>query len=240
MEIYPLVNGGFSFGRFSSKDENSNLLSSSSYQVGKYTGSLPFNIQISGFYRDEVFAKQIEVSANDVIQVDSTLEKIWIGQRIKQLENTSPSNEEIADIIDMSLEHRILSKYTSFLALEPSDTVFACATCIDESAIVPNEEDVVPESFEIDSLSAYPNPFNPSVNINVEVSEFWDASNSSIDIYNIIGQKIVTLNTQSFSGLKNFQVTWDISQSSSISTGVYLVVLKTPYTIKTLKITYLK
>lgn len=240
MEIYPLVNGGFSFGRFSSKDENSNLLSSSSYQVGKYTGSLPFNIQISGFYRDEVFAKQIEVSANDVIQVDSTLEKIWIGQRIKQLENASPSNEEIADIIDMSLEHRILSKYTSFLALEPSDTVFACATCIDESAIVPNEEDVVPESFEIDSLSAYPNPFNPSVNINVEVSEFWDASNSSIDIYNIIGQKIVTLNTQSFSGLKNFQVTWDVSQSSSISTGVYLVVLKTPYTIKTLKITYLK
>lgn len=240
MEVYPIVNGGITYGRFTSLDEGSSLASSSFYQIGKYSGSFPFNIQISGFYRDEVFVKQLEINADAAIQADSILAKTWVAQRIKQLENGNPSNENIADIIELSLENRILSRYTSFLALEPSDTVFACATCVDESAIVPVEEELVPESFEIDSLSAYPNPFNPSVNINVELSEFWDASKSSIEIYSIIGQKIATLNTQSFSGLKNFQITWDVSQSSSISTGVYLVVLKTPYTIKTLKITYLK
>lgn len=240
MEVYPLINGGFSYGRYTSEDENSSLSSSSYYQLGKFTGTAPFDIQISGFYRDEVFSKQITVAEEDLSPADSVLKKIWVGQRIKQLENANPSNEEIEDIIEMSLENRVLSRYTSFLALEPSDTVFACATCIDESAIVPIEEEMVPESFEIDSLSAYPNPFNPSVNINVEVSELWDASTSSIEIYNIIGQKVATLNTQQFSGLKNFQVSWNVNNSASIATGVYLVVLKTPYTIKTLKITYLK
>lgn len=240
LEVYPLINDGFSYSRFSSSDENSTLRSSSFYQIGKYTGTAPFSLQISGFFQNEVFNKQITVNEEDLVTSDSTLAKIWVGQKIKQLEQSFPSNEQIQDIIDLSLEHRVLSKYTSFLALEPSDTVFACATCIDESALVPIEEEEVPSSFEVDSLSAYPNPFNPSVNINIQLSEVWDASNSSIEIYSIIGQKVASLSTQNFNGLKNFQVIWNVGSSSGLATGVYLVVLRTPYTIKTLKITYLK
>lgn len=239
MEVYPLINDGFSYARYSSNDENSDLTSSSFYQVGKYTGNGPFSFQVSGFFRGQVFNRQLVVDTSELIETDSTLAQIWVGQKIKHLESGFPSNEDINEIIELSLDHRVLSQYTSFLALEPSDTVFACTTCVDESAIVPIENER-PQSFEIDSLSAYPNPFNPSVNINVQLSELWDASNSTIEIYNIVGQKVATLNTQQYNGLKNFQIVWDVSSSSGLATGVYLVVLKTPYTIKTLKITYLK
>ena len=236
-DVYSTFNAGFSYSRYHNQHSARLPVSATYTQTGKYYGELPLTIQFSGTFRDSVFNEQIVVEASE--EMDSTLKRYWVGREIDNIERNFPSNAEIATAIDYSIENRIMSQYTSFLALEPGD-----------STLLENEEgDVIdtsvendlPESFKIDSVFAYPNPFNPTVNIGVELTQPWNSSNSSIIIYNMLGQVVAKLNTSQFDGSRTFRVQWDVHRaSSSIATGVYLVRVVTPYANKNLKITYLK
>lgn len=132
-----------------------------------------------------------------------------------------------------------MSQYTSFLALEPGDSTLLENE--EGDVIETSVENDLPESFKIDSVYAYPNPFNPMVNIGVELTQPWNSLNSSIIVYNMLGQVVAKLNTSQFDGSRTFIVQWDVHQASSaIATGIYLVRVITPYANKNLKITYLK
>ena len=78
-----------------------------------------------------------------------------------------------------------------------------------------NEE--IPSKFDL--LSAYPNPFNPSVNI-----DFYIESNSLVDIkiYDILGNLIDTLILNDFLITGNHSVVWN---PNNISTGEYIISL---------------
>lgn len=66
------------------------------------------------------------------------------------------------------------------------------------------------------SIQTYPNPFNPVINISVELP---DEQLVTIDIYNILGQKVSTLvNDKLNAGFHNF--TWN---GSSFASGTYLI-----------------
>lgn len=235
------VSDGFTYGNYSNLDNIDRVyLDNNINQVGKFVGEPPFTVELTGFYEDSVFYDEVTITSDQIGSTDSTLKKYWSAKRINELESGGPNNTEITEIIDLSKDNRILSRYTAFLALEPSDTVKACASCFDESELVSNEDDLLPDSFEVDSLAAYPNPFNPAVNIQVNLAKAWDASNSSLEIFNILGQSVAKLNTENFNGQKSFQVRWNVQDSGSISSGVYIVRLRTPNSLKTMKITYMK
>ena len=73
---------------------------------------------------------------------------------------------------------------------------------------------------EYQLLQNYPNPFNPSTTIEYILPQ---EANVSLEIYNIIGQKIVTLvNERQSAGHK--KITWD---AGSVASGIYLYKLKT-------------
>lgn len=241
LDVYSTLQNGLTYSKFNNNNSESISRGSNFSEVGKFRGSFPFEIQIAGVYDDYVFNKKYTIEQNQVKPMDSTLKRIWSANKIKQLEKSNPSNEQISDIISLSINNRLLSIYTAFLALEPSDTVAVCTSCTDESSLVSIEDDsFIPDEFAIDSLSAYPNPFNPSVNIEIKLKTAWNSANSSIEIFNILGQSVAKLNTSQFNGRKAFTVNWDVNGVSNLATGVYLVRVNTPEISKVLKITYLK
>lgn len=103
---------------------------------------------------------------------------------------------------------------------------------MNKSQSVSSEEDgFIPQEFKI---SSYPNPFNPSTNIQYALPE---ASKVSIEIFNISGQKVLQVlsQEQKQAGVYNTRV--DLSNQSS---GVYFVRVQANGTIRTQKITLIK
>ncbi|MEO1020971.1 MAG: T9SS type A sorting domain-containing protein [Bacteroidota bacterium] len=82
-----------------------------------------------------------------------------------------------------------------------------------------NEEEesgslTTPTSFEL--LGNYPNPFNPTTNIAFSLPE---ASVVSVEVFNIVGQRVMTIPAQRFTAGANQNINID---ASSLSSGIYL------------------
>jgi len=94
--------------------------------------------------------------------------------------------------------------------------------------------ELLPDEFSI--TPAYPNPFNPSINIPYSLPS---DGNVEILVYNILGQKVTTLfNSFQTAGYK--QIMWNTESATSISSGVYFVQIQFNNTSLTQKIMLLK
>jgi len=79
----------------------------------------------------------------------------------------------------------------------------------------------------------YPNPFNPSITINFELSE---RSFTDISVYNLLGEKVDNLLSK-YNLAGNHSIQWN---ASLFPTGVYFIKLVTPSFSEARKIIYLK
>ena len=79
----------------------------------------------------------------------------------------------------------------------------------------------------------YPNPFNPTTVVQYDLSK---SGNVSIAVYNLLGQKVATL-VDRFQRAGSYQVRFD---GQNMSSGIYLIVLKTANHWQTRKMTLLK
>ncbi len=106
----------------------------------------------------------------------------------------------------------------------------------DEPASI--DEDIVVNSHVTELQGNYPNPFNPTTQINFSIDK---ETNVSIDIYNIRGQKVVNL-VQDRLGAGAHSVVWDgkDDNNSALSSGVYFYSLKTERNTITKKMMLLK
>ena len=93
----------------------------------------------------------------------------------------------------------------------------------------------VPEKFQ--TLSAYPNPFNPSITLQLELQNITQTNmNAEVNIYDINGRFIQTLLEKSIeSGVH--RIAW---RPQNISSGIYIVSLKTKIGLSTQKILFLQ
>jgi hypothetical protein len=97
-------------------------------------------------------------------------------------------------------------------------------------------EDVV--QAPIDKLIAYPNPFNPSVNISFHLPRSQDCR---IDIYNIKGQRVTSLHKGLLaSGNHSLQWHGKDANGRNVASGIYFARVKTPHQAKSLKIMLMK
>jgi len=92
-------------------------------------------------------------------------------------------------------------------------------------------EDEAPAAFAVAQNS--PNPFNPATTISFTIPE---ASNVSIDVYNVAGQKVDTIASE-FMNAGSHSVTWD---ASGLSAGVYFYTVNSGEFSRTMKMTLLK
>ena len=235
IDIHTTLENGFCYGRYNLSANNGNPFSSIFLQVGKYSGDFPFKVEISGLYHNEIFSKTLSIEKENAIPSDSVLGTFWYGKEILQMESLGNSYSFINDIIDKSIDNRILSNYTAFLCLEPgmmdqleniNENGQITRGWEDGPIIATNTETIASKETEID---AYPNPFSDRVNIEIQLSENVDCENVQLEIYDLFGKRIKVFNIEDSNGDFEFKISWDATDDSGIlvSKGTYLFVCST-------------
>jgi len=231
LEIYTKLEGGICYGRF-----NLGTLSGSTYlnqpvlQVGKFDGDPPFIIEASGIYNDEIFTQNFEIDQSGIVIEDSVSREIWAGKFIQSLEHQSQTNDIVGEILDRSIEDRILSLYTAFICLEPSLGGQVCYDCFDESEMVSVEDDLNTTDSDSTLIIAYPNPFNAQTKIQIKLGNLKSGQTIDLKIYNILGALVRDFNISYHTIQNNMEVIWDGRNDAgvSVASGTYLLVLSTP------------
>lgn len=104
-------------------------------EYGKLKGGETFTVLLSGEYNGKLLTKEINFPLDLSEQTDSTLKTAWVGKYILQMAEQGYRSEiDKKEAIKLSVENRILSSQTAFLALEPSDTIATCTNCTEEWA----------------------------------------------------------------------------------------------------------
>jgi len=241
--VYTTMTNGYTYSRF---DLFQNLgrtyFNQPIFQLGKFAGQFPFHIQISGEYDGETIFSQRDVAQADVVVADSCIKSIWVGKRIDQLKTQTRINSVISEMIDVSIKNRVLTDYTAFLALEPSDTVHASKDLYDESVLVSVEE-IEQDSVKTDlNFNAFPNPFNTTTNLEFTIPADIKSSAMKLMIYNITGQMVKTFDIPVFPAKRKYSLHWDglNEQGNQISSGIYIATLKVDKIAKSIRLLYLK
>lgn len=193
-------------------------------QVGKYYGTSPYVIQFSGIYNNIPFSKTININANEVAAYDSVTKTIWHGKYILDQENITPTNNNIiSDILYNSLDNRILSLYTAFLALEPAMGGEVCHTCVDESQTLTNlDVDILRKKDTLDMITVYPMPVRDQSTIVLKVNE---PENGTLKLYNMSGNLLKEIDLASYSRINNeIHVPYDWTDASELRDGIYMLV----------------
>lgn len=120
LSAYISFKNGFAFDRVTINDNNIGSFNNNTnyMEFGKYEGLGPMSIELSGYFRKQPFFKKIEVNnTNQTLNYDN--KSMWAAGYLINRETSNNSNSiNIYDIINTSLEHRILSLYTAFLATD--------------------------------------------------------------------------------------------------------------------------
>jgi hypothetical protein len=143
------------------------------------------------------------------------------------------------DLTDKAMvaEYRTSGNHTTLIVVVPEgEELFTYSGEFEIADIM-----VVNGSDEIDVVTpavftlgaAYPNPFNPSTSIALDVS---DAGNVNVAIYNLMGQTVSTL-AEGFMNAGSYTLTWDASNQVS---GMYLVRAETAGFVSTQKLLLIK
>lgn len=242
-DLHTSLENGFCFGRFNTNLNESIYLNTPILQIGKFMGSFPLEVEVSGVYNKEVFTKSISIPEEDIFEADSVSNTIWNGNYISSLETGYEGNEEINNIINYSLENRILSLYTAFLAIEPGDSSEFCYDCQDDSdlliAVDETDDAAIADSLFI---QAYPNPFNPTTTLNVNLPKNVELSDLNIKIYNLLGEEVVSFDPMQYAESRNFKLTWSGQNNygENVSTGIYFFVVSNKEMRQTVKLMLVK
>jgi len=97
-------------------------------------------------------------------------------------------------------------------------------------------DDLIPEEFSISN--AYPNPFNPTVNIDFSIPEKTDIN---IQIFDLLGRNVFT-HKQDFKNPGKYRFKWNAldNNGSNVANGLYIVTIQNQKNIYKQKITFLK
>ena len=240
-DLFTTLRFGFCFNRFTTNGlDDVAFVDQAILQVGRCLGGFPFQIEASGVFNAAPFSRSLRINEQNAGLSDTTLVSHWTGRRIFELENGPQSNDAISEILELSLDQRVLSFYTAFLALEPSQGGEECSECRDETAEATDIEDELPLPDEV-VLDAYPNPFHTSVTIAVTLPEPVDVGEATFQIYDVMGRVVKTLRPDASGFLQTFTLTWDGTNDAGqqVSSGTYFFVMVTPhgrYTISLVRV----
>ncbi|HMB92340.1 MAG TPA: T9SS type A sorting domain-containing protein, partial [Rhodothermales bacterium] len=242
-DLYTTRENGFCYGRFPlGSATESVFLDRAILQVGKCFGSGAFTIETSGIYQSAPFSERLSITQG--APTDSTLASMWTGRQIDQLERGPQNNDVISQIINYSLNQRVLSQYTAFIALEPSQGGEVCDSCEGEpgdDGETTDTEDEQPASGKT-TLTAFPNPFNTQVTVKAKLADPMNASEITVQIYNVMGQLVRTLRISESGFVEELTLTWNGESDTGqlVASGTYFLVLTTPSGRHTLTLTLIR
>lgn len=240
-DMHTKMESGFCYARYNYDDDPTAYINKPILQVGKFYGGFPFIIEASGVYESQGFSLNMNITENEFAEGDSTIRQLWAGNHIRNMEQTNSGNDGIAEIISYSIDERVLSLYTAFLALEPGQQE-PCLDCYDESGEIITGVDDVEQTADSLFIEAYPNPFNAQTEIIVNLNKNFNINSAVFKIYNILGQEIKTFEN-TFSGAeRKIKFNWDGRNNNGgvTSSGIYFFVVANNVERHTLKLLMLK
>lgn len=191
-DLYTAPSEGFCYGRFGTNNIEGFPVNQTVTQIGKFFGQTPFMLYLTGLYQSQPFSQMVQVTGDQIHQADTMLAKMWHGRYIEDLEKADNTNMIVQEILYESMNNRVLSRYSAFLCLEPSDTVSVCQSCRDESRLVG-----IWDQMPIDSaglVKLYPNPFRDRVTMEISLGRPTGVDEVIIRIFNLNGQLVFEKN----------------------------------------------
>ncbi len=245
-DLHTKLADGFCYARYNLNSNVSSIyLNQPILQVGKYQGDFPFVIEASGVYQSSAFSKTYSLDDSTFALTDSLNRNMWAGNYINYLEEQYPNNDIINEILARSIEERILTVYTAFLCPEPGQEIKICYDCLNNNDQGGPTTGIKKDSAQKNdslSLAAYPNPFNNSTKIIINLPEKLIGKNITTKIFNILGQEIRRFDApQSRSGGR-INLLWDGKNNygTSVSSGAYIFVLNTGSKVYSTKLLLMK
>ncbi|PKP21387.1 MAG: hypothetical protein CVU05_06890 [Bacteroidetes bacterium HGW-Bacteroidetes-21] len=208
-DLYVSMESGFTFANYNLTNNASMAYYDQPYKrIGKYAGTGRFRIIASAqLPNGQIFQSEILVDPTDVNPLDSTSRASWTAQLIHEMMTYPQSNSVVSNIINTSIQNRVLCDYTAFLALEPG---LGNLNGEGDTPITSQNISEIKNQFEI-----FPNPASSVLNISMELKE---NNHVTIELYDISGRKIMTLNNSDlYSGKQT--LSFDIS---AIPAGLYI------------------
>jgi hypothetical protein len=108
-------------------------------EVGRFSGSGGLTLRLGGYVNNVPFGIERTIPASAMRQGGDCGYSAWMGNYLAALENEpmrygfngvdTAWQARQKRIVKLSVENRVLSRLTAFLALEPNDTTRVCATC---------------------------------------------------------------------------------------------------------------
>ena len=180
---------------------------SQSVEMGLYSNNGNFEVTVSGKIgtKKVEFSKQLDFSDSSGYRF---IPRLWAKSKINYLldmiDVEGESTELIDQIIKLSLQFQILTKYTAFY-VDPEDD--------DLTSVVDN--DLLPNKFSVEQN--YPNPFNPTTSIKYSLPSDRESFHVTIKVYDILGRVVkVLIDKEQEPG--NYRVTFNADQLKS---GIY-------------------
>lgn len=178
----------------------------------------------------------------------------WIGLRGSHM-NTASGNgtqsggaqhgydgdqsEWLQETIDL-LPFGLVSDFRIKFALQTDGWIVSDGWYLDDIRLLAYPRDATitgqPGPYE---LSSHPNPFNPSTVISYRLPR---ATHVSADIYNILGQRVLSLISKELKDAGQHRISWNgrNQQGQLVSSGIYIFVMRTPDGLFTRKLMLLK
>jgi Secretion system C-terminal sorting domain/Carboxypeptidase regulatory-like domain len=201
-------------------NKNIYLVRDSSYGGGNAAGNIAFNFNrgTDNYYGITLYAKSLSTNA------------LYSYNFGKDDGSFKVTNLPYGQYQMIAQRIGIDDAYSQIFTIDPlNPNINGINIVFDLSDVQQNQEQ--PTSFIL--YPNYPNPFNPSTTISFYVPQM---SELKISIINILGEKVSTLNDETFSeGLHKI-----IFDAKGLSSGVYFVLFEAPKFVKTQKILLLK
>ncbi|MBN2000555.1 hypothetical protein JW935_23605 [candidate division KSB1 bacterium] len=232
-------------------------------QVGRYNGALPLDVTVLGKVRLDKIQEDFIINETDALPGNETLATAWYGHHVQKLYKKTQTNGTVMDIMDLSLDHRILTPYTGFLVFRPQETqgyepdplsgnnngnqggggdenrggaddAWDVPTTVEDQTAGQNENYTL-------AVKSWPNPFNMTVQLTITLPD--DMKDKALDfaIYNTLGQRIKTF-VINRSNANVITLRWDGRDDDGmpVSTGLYFAVLAGPDFRKSVKLMLIK
>jgi len=188
-------------------------------QVGMYAGEPPFQINANLLTDDgKIFNRDLTINTSDIIEGDSLMREAWYGLYLQSLEPFASSDEEKQFIIEQSINERVLTSLTAFLALEPGEGGEICVDCLQNNGgtIVGTTDE-----FSLGNLRLQisPNPATTKALIQLLSDQPLRLSDWTATIYDVTGRVVAQL---VIDNAQDDVLIWKWNIGPEVNAGIYL------------------
>ena len=198
---------------------------------GSYCYDNPFQCDVIGAFHEDVCVGWVYIDQTGNTTVPAMGLESGDSVNFKAYDSSNNNYTDFVVGYNSNIDEYLFCFATP--SLQESDCLWENNTIYMMSEEISLDNEEIPADFNL--LSAYPNPFNPSVNIN-----FYIESNSLVNlkIYDMLGNLVDTLIEGEFMSTGNHSSIWI---PNNVSTGEYIVSLNiNEAQVATHKIVYIK